>query len=143
MTPLALRYPHKRKRAGYWKNYENAGIKDRRKVWNFLDEVIDACGLPFQEAARGRPPKLSLRDIAKIIVYMAYFDCVLREAETDLRLFVGETIDHSNIDRWFWKVDDCWIRDAVQMLHERIEAIASDGEYVSDSTGMGHGHLSE
>lgn len=133
---MALRYPNKRKRAGYWKNYENAGIKDRWKVWNFLDEVVDSCGLPFQRASRGRRPKLDLRHIAKIIVYMAYFDCVLREAETDLRLFVGETIDHTNIDRWFWKVDDLWIRDAVQMLHEKIEAITSDGEYVSDSTGI-------
>lgn len=130
----ALRYPNKRKRKGYWKRYEQAGINNQRKVWEFLDEIIDELGLPFPNTARGAKPKMGKHIYAKMIVYLAYFDVTLREMESELELLEGNSIDFTNIDRWFLKADDDWVRKAMQLLHERIERMFHGGCYITDST---------
>jgi hypothetical protein len=114
---LALKYPNKSKHVGYWQRYEHADIKNHRKVWDFLDAIIEQIGLPFGQSPHGLRPKLSVHTYAKIIVYLVYFDLDLRAAEEELGHLEGKTIDHTNIDRWFWRVDDEWIRRAIQLLH--------------------------
>lgn len=136
MIHLSLKYSNKKKRNGFWKRYNKADIKNHRKVWILVGEIVDDVGLPFERSCRGRPPKLSLKVYAQIMVYMAYFDLDLREAESDLSRFENDSIDHTNIDRWFWKVDLEWIRKTTQLLHERIEVMFHKGEYISDSTGI-------
>jgi hypothetical protein len=54
----ALKYPNKSKRKGYWKRYEKADINNHRKVWDFLDDIIDELGLPFPKYSRSYPRKL-------------------------------------------------------------------------------------
>lgn len=133
---MALKYPNKKKRKGYWKRYRRADIKNHRKIWAFLDSLVEEIGIPFKKNKRGRPPKLEMRVLAKILIYMIYFDLDLREAESELSRFEKQTLNYSNIDRWFWRLDENWIRKATQALHEKIEKMFSRGEYISDSTGI-------
>lgn len=133
---MALKYPNKRKRKGYWPRYERASIKDHRKVWNFINEIINEIGLPFKKSRLGRNPKLDIKLYAKIIVYLFYFGIDLREAQDELERFEGKTINFTNIDRWLWKVNEEWIRQAVQLLHYKIESMFRKGEYISDASSV-------
>lgn len=131
---MALKYPNKRKRKGYWKRYRRADIKNHRKVWSFLDEIVDELGIPFHTYKRGAKPKLSYKAYAKMIVYLVYFDIKLREMQSELKEFEGDTIDFSNIDRWFMKADEDWVRKATQLLHEKIERMFRKACYITDSS---------
>jgi len=131
---IALKYPNKKKRKGYWKRYFRARIKNFRKIWNFLDELVDQLGIAFVENGRGRKPKLSLRILTKMCIFMGYFYLTLDEMEGLLDLLEKTTLDRSNIDRWFIKFDDEYAIKATRMLHERIEKMFRKGEYISDST---------
>lgn len=130
----ALRYPTKKKPKGYYKRYELAGINNHRKVWSFLDEIVLEVGIPFDIPTRGAKPKLGRFVYAKTIIYMFYFDLRLREMQSELERFEGDTIDFSNIDRWVMKAGVEWIRKATQMLHIRIEAMFRKACYISDSS---------
>lgn len=132
----ALKYPNKKKRSNYWKRYRRADIKNHRKVWEFLDDIIDELGLPFKIQKRGRKPKLTHKVYAKTIVYLVYFDFKLRDMQSELYEFEGETIDFTNIDRWFMKADDFWVREATQLLHERIETMFRRACYITDSSNV-------
>lgn len=132
----ALKYPNKRKRRGYWRRYEKADIKNHRKVWDILDEIVDELGVPFKIPRRGTKPKLERRVYAKAIVYLVYFDVRFREMESELHRFEGDSIHFTNIDRWFMKADDEWVRLATQMLHERIEIMFRKGCYITDSSNV-------
>ena len=131
---MALKYPNKRKRKGYWKRYRKADIKNHRKLWQFLDEIVDELGVPFIIHKRGAKPKLGYKACAKIIIYLVYFDVKLRDMQSTLNDLEGRTIDFSNIDRWFTKADDEWVRKATQMLHERIEQMFRKACYITDSS---------
>ena len=130
----ALKYPNKKKRKGYWKRYRRADIKNHRKVWSFLDEVIDELGLPFPVQMRGRKPKLAHEVYAKTAVYLVYFDVRLRDMQSELHRLEGNSIDFTNIDRWFLKTDDEWVRKATQLLHEKMEPMFRKACYITDST---------
>lgn len=132
----ALKYPNKKKRKGYWKRYEEADINNHRKVWKFLDEIVDELGLPFLIPKRGAKPKLDRKVYAKTVVYLVYFDVPLREMESELNRFEGDSIDFTNIDRWFIKADDEWVRKATQLLHERMEGFFRKGDYITDSSNV-------
>lgn len=132
----ALKYPNKRKRRGYWKRYNKADIKNHRKVWSYLDEVIDKVGIPFDIPRRGTKPKLTREVYAKTIVIMVYFDITLREMESSMELLEGDSIHFTNIDRWFMKADEEWVRAATQLLHEKIESMFRKGCYITDSSNV-------
>jgi hypothetical protein len=131
---MALKYPNKKKRKGYYKIYELAGTNSRRKVWGFLDEIINEIGIPFGIPKRGAKPKLDRKIYAKMVLYLTYFDVTLREMEDELYRFEENSIDFSNIDRWFMKADDCWVKKATQLLHEKLESMFRKACYISDST---------
>ena len=132
----ALKYPNKKKIKGYWKRYNGADIKNKRKVWDFLDDIVLELGLPYPILKKGAKPKLAIEAYAKIVIYMTYFNLPLRDMKSELKLLINETLDHSNIDRWLMKCDDEWVRKATQLLHYRIEKMFRKGCYISDSSGV-------
>ena len=134
MELIALKYPNKKKRKGYWKRYFRAKIKNFRKIWNFLDKIIDELGIPFVKEKRGRHPKLTLHIITKMCIFIGYFDLTLDEMDGLLDLLENKTLDRSNIDRWFIKFDDEYALKATQLLHQKIEEMFRKGEYIVDST---------
>ena len=131
----ALKYPNKKKRKGYWKIYDRARIKDFRKVWNFLLEIIKKLGNPFpKKDNRGRKPKLERDCYAAICILLAYFDLSLRDMEGEIPLLTNETLDHSTIDWWFEKLDEEYVKKAVKYLHRKIKKMFKKAEYITDST---------
>src|SRR3990167_5527896 len=131
----ALKYPNKKKRKGYWKTYDRARIKDFRKIWNFLLEIIKKLGNPFpKKDNRGRKPKLERDYYAAICILLAYFDLSLRDMEGEVPLLTNETLDHSTIDWWFEKLDEEYIKKAAKFLHRKIKKMFKKGEYIADST---------
>ena len=131
---MSPKYPPKRKRKGYWKAYDRARIKDFRKVRDLCLEIVRQIGLPYQAKKRGRPPNLELEDYAVISIMLAYFDMSLRDMEGEIPLLFEGSLDHSNVDRWFEKLDDVWVEEAVKLLHSKIQAMFRKGEAIIDST---------
>ena len=131
----ALKYPNKLKRKGYWKNYDRAGIKDFRKIWNFLLEIVRKLGNPFpKKDNRGRKPKLERDFYAAICILLAYFDLSLRDMEGEVPLLTNEKLDHSTIEWWFEKLDEEYVKKAVKLIHRRIKKLFKKAEYIADST---------
>jgi hypothetical protein len=131
---MSPKYPPKRKRKGYWKAYDRARIKDLRKVKDFCLEIVRQIGLPYEVKKRGRRPNLKLEDYAIISIMLAYFDLSLRDMEGEIPLLFDGSLDHSNVDRWFEKLDDEWVEKAVSSLHGKIKAMFRKGEAIIDST---------
>ena len=131
---MPLKYPNKKKRKGYWKRYFRANIKNFRKIWDFLDEIIDELGVSFIKNKRGRYPKHTLRTLTKMCIFLVYFSFTLDEMVGLLELLEGKSLDRSNVDRWFIKFDKEYARKATQMLHEKIEKMFRGGEYITDAT---------
>lgn len=132
---MSLKYPNKRKRNGYWKIYERARIKDFRKVWKFAKIIVKKAGNPYKKKDnRGRKPNLSYTENAAICIILAFFDLSLRNTEGEVPLLTNNTLDHSNIDRWFQKLDEDYVYKAVRKLGAKIEAMFNDGCYIADST---------
>ena len=131
----ALKYPNKKKRKGYWKAYDRARIKDFRKLWNFLLEIIKKLGNPFpKKDNRGAKPKLDRDCYAAICILLAYFDLSLRDMEGEVPLLTNKTLDHSTIEWWFEKLDEEYIKTAAKFLHRKIKKMFRKGEYITDST---------
>ena len=120
---MSPKYPPKRKRKGYWQAYDRARIKDFRKVRDFCLEIVRQIGLPYQAKKRGRRPNLKLEDYAAISIMLAYFDMSLRDMEGEIPLLFEGSLDHSNVDRWFEKLDEEWVEKAVRLLHGKIQAM--------------------
>ena len=134
MELIALKYINKKKRKGYWKRYFRARIKNFRRIWDFIDKIIDELGIPFVKEKRGRHPKLTRRIITKMCIFIGYFDLTLDEMEGLLDLLEKKALHRSNIDRWFIKFDDEYALKATRLLHQKIEKMFKKGEYIADST---------
>ena len=128
------KYPPKRKRKDYWKAYDRARIKDFRKVRDFCLEIVRQIGLPYQAKKLGRRPNLKLEDCAALSIMLAYFDLSLRDMEGEIPLLFEGSLDHSNVSRWFEKLDDGWVEEAVKLLHGKIQGMFRKGEAIIDST---------
>ncbi|MBI2672704.1 transposase [Candidatus Woesearchaeota archaeon] len=131
---MALKYPNKKKRAGYWKQYERAGIKDYRKVWNFCIELVDEKHIPFQFNELGRKPNLSRKEYVCMSILHAYFDLDFRETEQIIKILTEKQLDHTNCVRWFGKLNQKYVNDLVFKLHKKIIGIDDAGDYIADST---------
>lgn len=132
---MPLKYPNKKKHEGYWKVYDRAGIKDFRKVWDFANQIVRELGNPYKKKdKRGRKPNLSYEENAAVCIILVYFDLSLRDAEGEIPLLTNKTLDHSNIDRWFERLDEDYIYEAARRLGAKIEAMFNDGCYIADST---------
>jgi len=131
---MTLKSPTKRK--GYWKNYEKADIKDYRKVWNITKEIVQKEDIPFKLKKRGRPPKLKLWMYVCIAILYVYFNDPFRETEKLLALLTGKRLDHSNIIRWFGKLDPSYIDKLVYKVHLQIIKQNNKGDYIADSSGV-------
>ena len=134
VIPIPIK-PNKRKRKDYYKVYFKSKHKDLVKLWNFLDTLITELGNPFKNKPTGRPPKFKdLRVYTKICILIGYFDFTLDEVAGILPLLAGETLDRSNIDRWFQRMDICYIEHASEFLNEKLEDMFDYGEYITDAT---------
>jgi len=130
---MALKYPNKCKRAGYWPAYEQAGINDFRKVFEEIGLVIPS--VPEKVGGRGRPPNLLLRELYCMAVFFAAFPQTLRELEVFTGLLLGKELDHTNWSRWMSRLDETIIDRATQELNRTMSARRKI-EYVVDSTPL-------
>ena len=128
------KYPNKKKRKHYWKRYFRANIKNYRKVWNFLDELIKEKGVAFRNKRRGRKPKHSLAIYTKLCIFIGYFHLTIDEAAGLLDLLENKTLDRSNVDRWFIRFNKEYARVITNWLHNKIEAMFPAGDYITDGT---------
>jgi hypothetical protein len=131
---MALKSPTKRK--GYWKAYEQADIKDYRKVWNITKEIVQKENIPFKLKKRGRPPKLKLWMYVCLAVIYVYFNDPFRETEQLLKILTAKRLDHSNIVRWFGKLSPAYIDKLVYEVHLQIIKKSNKGDYLADSSGV-------
>lgn len=133
---MALKYPNKIKRAGYWKRYEKADIKDFLLVWNVVLSFIKLEEIPFRFAKRGRRPTLSVQECVAMSAVYVYFDLDFRELEFMVALLSGKHLDHSNCVRWFGKLTPEYIDALVYQVHEKILEISDEGDYIADSSNV-------
>ena len=129
---MALRYPNKRKRVGYWYVYENAGINDFWLVFEEICRIIPQ--LPEKCGGRGRPPNLSERELYCMVTFLGAFPWFgLRGLECFTRLFLNKELDHTNWSRWISRLDESIINEALAELNHRMTA-RRKVEYIADST---------
>ena len=131
---MALKYPNKIKRPGYWKYYEQARIKDYRKVWDTAISFISEEDIPFRFFTRGRKPNLTRKELVCMAILYVYFDLDFREVEHLLSLLTNKHLDHSNCVRWFGKLTQKYVNDLVFKVHKKILGIDNTGDYIADST---------
>ena len=125
----------KKKRKEYYKVFFKAKTKDLIKVWNFLDKLIDELGIPFERKRIGRPPKFKdLKIYVKICILIGYFDHTLDEVAGYLPILINDSLDRSNIDRWFQRMDSTYIEKASELLNDKLEDMFDYGEYIVDAT---------
>lgn len=133
---MALKYPNKKKREGFWKRYERADIKDYRKVWDTAMEFIDELEIPFEFHKRGRKPNLTKKEIVGMAIMYVYFGLDFREVEHLLELIIEKQLDHSNCVRWFGKLTQEYVNNLIFKVHEVIIGIDNAGDYIADSTKL-------
>lgn len=126
----------RKKRKGYWKNYEKAPIKDYREVWKVAKETVQEEEIPLKQKERGRKPQLELWEYVCIAVLYVYFDDPFRETERLYSVLSGKTLDHSNIIRWFGKLNPQYIDQLVFRIHMKTIEQNSQGDYMADSSGV-------
>lgn len=132
---MALKYPNKRKRSGYWKRYERASIKNYLLVWNTILSFIDEKEIPFCFAKRGRKPKLARKEYVAISAMQVYFDIDFRELEYITALLAGKHLDHTNCVRWFGRLTLPYIDNVVFAVHQEIlKEVPSSGDYITDAS---------
>lgn len=137
---MALKYPNKLKRKGYWVRYENSGQHDFKKVWELILEIVSVLGLPFELSKKALSKLKFNEDIAiyvAIPIFMSYYDYTEREMQYELKTLVGNTLNHSNVNRWFQRVTPEYIKKAIKLLDKRIaEIYGEEDHYIGDSTGI-------
>jgi hypothetical protein len=74
---MALKYPNKRKRKGFWSVYEQARINDFRKVFDEICELIPQ--IPEPKRGRGRKPNLTLWELYCLFTFFTAFPSTFRE----------------------------------------------------------------
>jgi len=131
---MAIKYLNKKKRERFWKYYEQAEIKDFRKVWRVTQSFISEDEIPFEFSKKGRKPNLTKIEYICMSVIHAYFDLDFRETEHLLPLLINKNLDHSNCVRWFGKLTVDYINDLVFKVHKKIIGINDAGDYIADST---------
>ena len=140
---MALKYPNKIKRDGYWKQYERARIKDYRKVWDFCIEFVNEDEIPFIFSNIGRKPNLSRKEYVCMSILHAYFGLDFRETEQLIKILTGKQLDHTNCVRWFGRLNAEYINNLVFEIHKKIIGIDNAGDYIADSTQLTCDRLEE
>ena len=140
---MALKYPNKIKRAGYWKQYEQARIQDYRKVRDFCIEIINENEIPFIFSGIGRKPNLNKKEYVCMSIIHAYFDLDFRGTEQLIKILTGKQLDHTNCVRWFGRLNTKYINNLVFKIHKEIIGIDNAGDYISDSTQLTCDRLEE
>lgn len=133
---MSPKYTPRKKRKGYWKNYERANIKDYLKVWAISKDIAQSEVYPFKTNNRGRKPKLEFWEYVCISIIYIYFNDPFRETEKLLTLLTGKTLDHSNIIRWFSKLKRSYIDELTYKVHLEIIQHNDEGDYLADSSGI-------
>lgn len=128
---MPLKYPNKCKRAGYWPAYEQARINDFRRIWQEICGIVPQ--LPVEHRRRGRPPNLELRELYCLCALWSAFDLTLREMEAHIPLLLGKSLDHTNLSRWFGRLDPMALDVAIVELNHQMTKRRKI-EYVVDST---------
>jgi len=96
---MKSKHPNKKKRKGFWKRYEQANIKDFRKVWNTVMGFITEENIPFVFSTKGRNPNLTRKEIIGMAIVHVYFNLDFRETEHLIKLLINKQLDHSNCVR--------------------------------------------
>src|SRR3989338_9340414 len=128
---MALKYPNKCKRAGYWSVYEQAGINDLRLVFEEICDILQE--VPEEKEGRGRPPNLSQRDLYRMFVFFTAFPLTLRQLESYTWLLLKKELDHTNWSRWICRLDEQIVSEATAELNRRMTA-RRNVEDIADST---------
>lgn len=130
---MALKYPNKLKRAGYWHVYERAEINNFLLVFREICEIVPRIAeLPH---GRGRPPNLTLSELYQICTLAIAFDLTFRELETFVQLLLNKKLAHTNLSRWLSRLDEGVIGEATKKLN-RWMTRKRRLEYVVDSTPL-------
>ena len=130
------KYPNKKKRKGFWKRYEQANIKDFRKVWNTSMGFIVEEDISFSFSKKGRKPNLTKKEIVCLSIIHVYFNLDFRTTEHLIKLLTGKKLDHTNCVRWFGKLNLNYINNLVYKIHKKIIGIDDVGDYIADSSNV-------
>lgn len=130
------KYPNKKKRKGFWKRYEQARIKDYRKVWDIAMGFISEEDIPFEFSKLGRRPNLTRKEIVCMVIFHVYFNLDFRETENLIQLLSYKHLDHSNCVRWFGRFSQDYVNNLIFKIHKRILEIDNVGDYIADSTNV-------
>jgi len=114
------KYPNKTKRIGFWKVYEQANIKDFRKVWDTALDLVSGSKIPFKFSNLGRKPNLSREEYVCMGIIHVYFNLDFRETENMVGLLTGKSLDHSNCVRGFGRLILSYINELVFKIHSEI-----------------------
>ena len=132
---MALKYPNKIKRHGYWKRYERAGSKDFLLIWNTILSIINPKDIPFRFAERGRKPTLAREEcVAMAVMYASFPSLGFRSIEFLIAVLTGKHLDHSNCVRWFGRLTPSYGDVLVFQVHQRILEVSDEGDYITDSS---------
>jgi len=130
------KYPNKKKRKGFWKRYEQADIKNFRKVWNTAIKLITDENITFVFSTRGRKPNLTRKEIISMTIMHVYFNLDFRTTEHLISLLINKQLDHTNCVRWFGKLNLNYINNIVFSIHKKIIGIDDAGDYIADSSNV-------
>ncbi len=126
------------RRAGYYKNYERAGINTNRFLAKTARKVVKRLGPPFKPELRGRPFKLEPEKAGVIIIVQAAQNKTFRSAE-NLADQLYKWVDHVTIWRYFQRVKAAWVKHAVQLLYNMIHIQLKQARmYVYDGLHLFH-----
>ncbi|MFH1053357.1 MAG: transposase [Candidatus Woesearchaeota archaeon] len=128
---MALKYPNKIKRKGYWKAYEKSRINDYWVLWNEICNIIPK--VQHELEGRGRKPKLQLFYLYRLNVFCSCTNLTLRELEGLMPWLVKKRLNHCNLSRWFSKLDEKIIDDSIAKLNG-IMTNKTRVKYLADSS---------
>ncbi|RMF90337.1 MAG: hypothetical protein D6733_04150 [Methanobacteriota archaeon] len=123
-----------KRKPGYYKNYERAGINTNRFLARVARRVVRRLGPPFKACHRGRKLKLSPGQAGVVVVVQAAQNKTFRSAE-DVAEQLYKRVDHVTIWRYFHRVSSGWIKQAVSLLYNMIHIRLKRAEtFMLDST---------
>jgi len=123
-----------KRKPGYYKNYERAGINTNRFLAKVARRVVRRLGPPFKAHHRGRKLKLNPGQAGVVVIVQAAQNKTFRSAE-NLAEQLYKHVDHVTIWRYFRRASLDWIKQAVSLLYNMIYIRLKRAEtFMLDST---------
>ncbi|MFQ5800323.1 MAG: transposase [Candidatus Hydrothermarchaeales archaeon] len=122
------------RKAGYYKNYERAGINTNRFLARAARRVVRRLGPPFKAYKRGRKLSLEPEKAGVVVIVQAAQNKTFRSAE-DVAAQLYKRVDHVTIWRYFRRIRTGWVKHAVSLLYNMIHIqLKKTRIYMLDST---------